>query len=577
LKGLKFSLSLSPQYSNYYNKGQTNQVLWWNYDDPDHLLPSTFLNGFSFNMLAENRNNTYSMLANLLGEYEISTKYGDMKTLLGYEQYYWINENLGAGSNEMSTLKYPYLSQAATGKIWGTASASEQAYRSYFGRMNYNYKRKYYAEFSLRADASSKFASDYRWGYFPSGSVGWILTEEKFIKSLDMPLSHFKLRASYGSLGNDRLGNYLYSSLLSFYNTLISAGNSSQEIRTAALVNLAIEDITWETTTTFDVGFDAAFFDNRLSLTADYFTKETVDMLMKLNVPDIIGFEDPEYNVGDMNTKGWELSMGWRDKIKDFTYGITFNIFDKKSTVGYIDNRILYADNTRTMEGEEFRQWYGYKCEGIFQTQEEVTNSAKPNNNIKPGDLKYKDISGPNGEPDGIINANYDRVPLGSSAPHYEYGGTFDFGYKGFDLSASFQGIGKQIAYVHTDAWRPFQDGWMSPRNEYESSYWSKYNTEAQNLNVKYPRVTSISSGNNYTTFSDFNLQSGAYFRLKNLTLGYTVPQNISKKALLNDFRLYVSANDIFTIDSFPDSWDPEYGGSYFITKSLILGVQVNF
>jgi TonB-linked SusC/RagA family outer membrane protein len=441
----------------------------------------------------------------------------------------------------------------------------------------YNFNNKYYLQGTVRRDGSSRFGKDFRWGTFPSISAGWIVSNESFMESLDPAISFLKLRASYGSLGNDRLGNYLYLSVLQFSNALIANGSDVQAVRSAAQRFLAIEDVTWETTTSLNLGVDLSMFNNRLSLTADYFKKETTDMLLDLSIPALSGYDDPTVNVGSMDTDGWELALSWRDQIGEFKYSTSVNFFDSQSIIGNIRGKRLFdfGDRLLSEEGSEFRSWYGYQSDGIFQTQAEVDAAAVTSDAVGPGDIKYKDLSGPDGVPDGIIN-ELDRTILGGSLPRYQYGGNINLEYKKFDFGLTFQGVGKQNFYISQNFIRPFQESWLSPSTVYANSYWSTYNIPEQNQNASYPRLTENAAGNNYA-FSDFWLTSGAYLRIKNLTFGYTLPSDIFGDTGFSKLRIYVAGNDLFTFDNLIEGIDPEQGTGYLITKSFLLGVKANF
>ncbi|MGL4228156.1 MAG: SusC/RagA family TonB-linked outer membrane protein, partial [Tannerellaceae bacterium] len=220
---------------------------------------------------------------------------------------------------------------------------------------------------------------------------------------------------------------------------------------------------------------------------------------------------------------------------------------------------------------------YGYLTDGLFQTAEEVAQSPVLNKNVKPGDLKYRDISGPDGVPDGKISPDYDRVLLGGSMPRFTYGGRLSVGYKGLDLSMTFQGVGKQNARISTMMMQPLRENWGNIPALIDGNYWSQYNTDEQNQNAMYPRLSYAQAASNYA-MSDYWLFSGRYFRLKNITLSYIIPKSITEKAMIDQLRVYVSANDLFSIDKYPQGWDPEMGSSaYPITRSFMFGFSVNF
>jgi TonB-linked SusC/RagA family outer membrane protein len=448
----------------------------------------------------------------------------------------------------------------------------------------YNYKNRYLFQSNVRYDGSSRFAADYRWGFFPSFSAGWVISDEAFMKNVPV-LSYLKLRASWGSLGNERIGNYPYQSTVSFSNSLFYNAETTTVIskQTAYIGKYAIKDISWETTESFDIGIDAFLFDNKMQIIADYYDKTTRDMLLALEIPNYIGLDNPDQNTGKMSTKGWEFEIRYNDKIGDLNYSVSGNISDFKSVMGDLGGTEFLGSQVK-FQGSEFNEWYGYVSEGLYQTAEEVAGSAKINNRVSPGDIKYKDISGPNGEPDGIINSAYDRALLGGSLPRYEYGGNIRLDYKNIDFSLVFQGVGKINSYMTSIMARPLQGGVYNVPEDVIGNYWSKYNTEQRNKEVFYPRLSEVSaggqaeaSGNNYVT-SDYWLFNGGYFRLKNIVLGYSLPKSIVQKLSLNNVRIYANLSDLFSIDKWKGGYDPESGSSgYFIQKSYLFGISVKF
>ena len=226
-------------------------------------------------------------------------------------------------------------------------------------------------------------------------------------------------------------------------------------------------------------------------------------------------------------------------------------------------------------KGSEYLEWYGYLSDGIYQTQAEVDDSEVLLSTVVPGDIRYKDISGPDGVPDGIISS-YDQVLLGGSLPRYIYGGNIQLGYKNFDMSVVIQGVGKRNVLLTPDMIQPLRDNWGNVPTIVEGNYWSVYNSDEENLKAKYPRLSNNNVSNNYV-MSDFWLFNGGYLRLKNITLGYTLPEDITKKVGINGARVFGSVSDLFSIDNYPDGWDPEVASTgYPITTSFVFGVSVN-
>lgn len=387
-----------------------------------------------------------------------------------------------------------------------------------------------------------------------------------------------KIRASYGTLGNEKIGNYPWQSIMDLGSVPMYTATDIVSIMTAAQTAYAIPDITWETTKTWNVGVDLMMFKNRLSITADVFRKNTYNMLLSRKIPDVLGYSDPQDNIGDMHTNGWEFQIGWNDRVGDFSYAASFNISDYTSIMGNLGGYQSLGSNI-IKEGVEYNAWYGYKSPGLFLSQEEIDNAALLYTNVRPGDVRYTDLSGPDGEPDGIINSDYDRTVLGSSTPHYQYGGNLRLGWKNWNLSMTFQGIGYVLAKL--DQAMVYRDGdaYTFPV-EYDNWYYSELKTPEQNAKAKYPRATLTNSAkNNYEQMTDYWLFNGAYFRMKNITLSYTVPSSLTKRFNVQQLRLYTAATDPFSISNFPQGWDPEsYSNlSAYMVKTFTVGAQITF
>lgn len=582
-KGFSIQAIVAP-FINFKKSKKFKQRAYYTLMDDPEVIGGDLEGGsviYSTNELTEERKETYHVTSQLIANYMKTFGRHNLTLMGGYENYVTKSDELTAARDQYELTQYPYLNIGPEGFMQNSGTGSEYTSNSVFGRVIYSYADRYLFQANIRHDGSSRFASKYRWGTFPSFSAGWVLSEERFMKNLNADwLSFLKLRASWGMLGNERIGDsyFPYMALMTFGNALFY--NDKGEIvseKTAAQRDLAVEDITWETTTSTDIGIDMNFLNNRLRFTADYYWKQTKDMLLSIQIPFIMGYADPKTNAGKMSTKGFDIELGWNDKIGPVTYGATINFSDFKSKIDYLNNSDIIKDGKVKRAGVLFDEWYGYVCEGIYQTQEEVDNSAKLNNTITVGDLKYKDISGPNGVPDGVISAEYDRVPLGNSQPRFQYGGSINVGYKGIDLSIAFQGIGKQNSYLAQAMVQPLRDNYGNIPAIIDGKYWSPFNTDAQNLVAQYPRLTKTNAATNYVT-SDFWIFNGRYFRLKNITLGYTLPELWTNKVGIKKTRVYFSASDLFCFSKFPDGWDPEMGASkYPITTSLVLGLSVNF
>ena len=575
IEGLKISGIVSPFLNFDKEKKFTKKIPYTAWNNPGSI--SGYIEGATETKLEEARNDNYRYTTQFLVNYNKQLKAHSIGVMGGYEFYKAFNENLGASRGQYVLSNYPYLNLGPLDFRDNSGSAFENAYRSWFGRATYSYKDKYLLQANIRYDASSRFAPGYRWGAFPSFSAGWVVSEEAFLKKTAPWLAFLKVRASWGSLGNERIGNYPYQALLSFENSsLFYKGNTVTSAQSAAQWQYVIRDISWETTRSWDLGADINFLQNRLRFTGDYYQKTTSDILLKLQIPNYIGYDNPYQNTGKMYTKGWETQLSWNDRIGDFNYSVSVNVSDFVTRMGDLGGTQFLGDQIKK-QGSEFDEWYGYLSDGIYQTQDEVDKSPKLNANVKPGDVRYKDISGPDGVPDGKISPEYDRVLLGGSQPRYQYGASMQAGYKNWDLGIVLQGVGKQNARLSSDIVRPLSENFGNFPSILDGNTWSKYNTPEQNNAAKYPRYSNTSAGNNYT-MSDFWLISGAYFRLKNISAGYTMPNSWAKKIHIQGVRIYASVNDLFAIHHFPRGWDPEQSQfGYPITTSYVFGASVKF
>lgn len=578
VKGLTITGVFAPEFIYTKTKDFTKQVPYWSSPDDMSATSNNFISQATQTSLVERRNDIFSHTSQIYANY--SETFGEdhnFSAMAGYENYWYTEEGLMASNSSFPHSMIPYLSAGSTDAV---VAKSENVYqlarRSFFGRVMYNYKNKYYIQGNIRVDGSSRFSPEHRWGTFLSASAGWVFTNEEFMEGAGKVLDFGKLRLSYGQLGNERIqGYYPYQSTLTPAYSVGYVGNNVTAIpgysQTAAVIN----DLSWETTTTYDVGLDLEFLDNRLSFSGDYYYKRTDDMLLTVPIAPIIGLTDPYDNVGTMDTKGWEITLGWRDNVGDFSYSVSFNLSDDVSTMGYIGGKEIISGGKIIKEGVEYNSWYGFVSDGLFQTQEEVDNAAKYGNE-QMGDIKYRNLA--DADPDNpLINNEYDRTVLGSSLPHFNFGGNISLAWKGIDFSLDFQGVGKRNSYLSSYMVQPLRSQWYNIPAEIIGKSWSRKNTIAENMSAKYPRYSWNSNESNYA-YSDFWLFDGSYFRVKNMTLGYTLPDRWMKKIYVKNLRLAVTLTDFFTYSHFPKGWDPEGGASaYPITKSVLLSASVTF
>lgn len=572
LKGLTLTAIVAPQYSFY--KGKDHKKRYEVYRITGDPIPGV---GYSSTSLSETRNDNHSLTKQFYANYKLQLKRHSIGLMTGYEDYSYKWEEEGASRTNYSLVNFPYLNLGPDDNQFNSGTAGHNAYRSFFGRITYSWADRYMLQANIRSDGSSRFADGHRWGTFPSVSAGWVISEEPwFNKSI---VDFLKLRGSIGQLGNERIGSeFPYQAKLSFGTGFIPNASTgvSDIVQTAYQTDYAFNDLTWETTTTYGIGADITLLKNSLRASVDYYYKKTTDMLMEVGFPSYFGYNAPQNNAADMHTKGWDFELSWNDQINDFHYGVSFNLFDYRSRMGYMADRQKIDDNSRiTEEGSYFNEWYGYKSMGIILNEEAMLDENGNNipvltNNDKAGNIRYQDIDG-----DGKITASNDRVRLGNSLPEMQYGGSLWAEWKGIDFNLSFQGIGHQLAYWSWPG-TPFNyQAYASPLNLIES-HWSPTATDEENAKVKYPKLTTNSA--NIYAKSDFYLSNGAYMRIKNITLGYTLPSQITKKLSVNKLRVYFSANDLPAFSKYPEGYDPEWDRSGdLLLSSYIFGLNVSF
>lgn len=584
VKGLSIQAVVSP-FINYTKSKKFKPAAWYTLADDPEVIGGYLDSGslWTTNSLSEGRNDSYNVTSQIIANYNVTLgKQANhhLSLMAGFENYVLKSETLTAGRDFYEFTQYPYLNVGPEDYQTNSGTGSMYTSNSVFGRVMYDYDGRYLFQANVRHDGSSRFARKYRWGTFPSASVGWVMSKERWMQDAKPYLTFLKLRASFGTLGNERIGsNYFpYLALMNFSDALFyDIDGSVISTKTAVQTGLAVEDITWETTMSTDLGLDAAFFKDRLHLGFDWYWKTTKDMLLDVNIPYIMGFGNPSSNAGTMATRGFDLELGWSDRVGDFAYSISANLSDFESKVTKMNGSDQINGNRINREGGYYNEWYGYVCEGIYQTQDEVNESAVYNASVRPGDLKYKDISGPEGVPDGKITPEYDRVPLGNSLPRFQYGGQVNLSYKGVEFNMSFQGVGKRLCYLSTPMVQPIRDNYGNVPQIIDGNYWSVFNTAEENAKAFYPRMTKTGITNNYLA-SNHWIFNGGYFRVKNITLAYNFPERLIAKAAMKGLRIYASVTDPFCISGYPDGWDPEMGtSSYPITTSAILGLSIKF
>jgi TonB-linked SusC/RagA family outer membrane protein len=459
-----------------------------------------------------------------------------------------------------------------------TVSEAQNHYAigGYFTRLNYAYQDKYLIEANARYDGSSKFDAQNRWKGFWGVSLGWRVTQEKFMQAVPF-LDDLKIRASYGNVGNQNgigLYDYIQFMNISFSPGATSSGfpilGTSPAVRVSPSGTLVALDRTWEKVNNQNIGIDFALLKNRLYGTVEFFKKKNNNMLIARTYPAVLGATAPDGNNGTLETKGWELSLGWRDKIGSLSYHVAGNISDNTNMlVSYGGQKIINSANrglNGAVEGYPLNTYFGLVYDGRIQTQEQLeayrkfiagnniglpagAATAQANARLSLGDNMFKDVNG-----DGKLTFPEDAVALGRDDPRFVYSFNGGFEWKGFDFSAIFQGVGRRTI-IRDGNWRiPAAVVFQAQNAAFLGKTWSPTNTEAF-----YPRLSTTGTINNYNYYqSDWIAENGSYIRLKNVVLGYTLPATLTQKAKIQRLRVYFSGSDLWEKSNIRDGWDPE-------------------
>ena len=583
-------LYLNGQYAaNYYTRDTKKYVPAMNRwmsdgtEDPGNKLRK--------NSISESHINTLTQTLNATATYQKNINLHDFKLLGGFSQE-WAHTNTLSAGRKVLLLDGIEVIDAGTDEITNGGSAEEWALRSFFGRINYNYDEKYLLEANVRYDGTSRFAKDNRWGCFPSFSAGWNFSKEKFMSFADPVLQMAKLRASWGELGNQNVGDNFYPYLVAI-ESVDKAYPIGNQLNTGfQQIALGNKNIKWETIRMLNIGVDFALFNNRLTVSADWFKKNNMDALVRPSFPLVIGKWQkdssrdylPLENLGEVESRGWEINLAWRDQIGQVKYRAFFNLSDAR-------NKIIDLGSSAPVLGDQIRRvgdpidaYYGYRTDGLaqvddFEGKDSFGNYVNPKFPViqdgvavQPGDIKYKDISGPDGKPDGIID-DYDKEIIGDKTPRYSYSFKGELEWKGIDFSFYLQGVGKANGYLSEEARHCFINDYSVPKK----SHLDRWTPE--NPNASYPRMYYAQTHNR--RFSDFWIENAAYLRLKNVQLGYTFPQKWMRKFGINRLRAYVSADNLFTVTKYFDGFDPEVqqssGDTYPQVRTYVFGLNLTF
>lgn len=514
-----------------------------------------------------------------------------LNAMIGASQEKYYSHNFQASKYDLIDYSL-WVINGATGDASASGSSSEWAMRSFFGRVNLDWNNKYLLELNLRADQSSRFLSNKRTGYFPSGSFAWRIDQEEFMKdAMDKGLSNLKLRLSYGSLGNNSVGNYDALATYAIKNSNYALNNLL--VQGLIQTRLANPNLTWESTYMTNVGLDFGFFNNRFTGTVDYFHKRTKDILINLPAPLVHGSADiPKQNSAIVTNQGVEFTLGWQDKVGDFSYGINGNFTYVKNIVDKFKGKdkggMSISGANVIWEGHSINSQYLLRVDRIIQTDEdlalvqqiidnakqiygkditdnEIFSSGKP----EKGDFLYKDTNG-----DGLINLDDREIVSDGPNPKFQFGLNMNASYKGFDFSILFQGQAGAKTYWQHDLANTasVRYGYQMNKEVVEGRWYEGRTTPA-----KYPRLLEYSNKKN-KEMSDFYLQDLSFLKIRNIQLGYTLPKSIVEKTSLERIRVYGSMENFFTFTSFR-GFDPELGGTlgYPAMKNVVVGINVSF
>lgn len=561
-EGFAIRTQAAAQVWNDNYKDWRNQETFYDYFNPTQVRKS-----ISINRLDQRKNTVNETYLRALGEYNNGFGEHALTAILGYDQ-------TTRDFNEIRAIREGFYSNALQEINAGDASrddafgfSNQWRLRSGFGRLSYNYAGKYLLEGSARYDGSSRFAQGNRYGFFPSVSAGWRISEEPFFKNNVGFISDLKLRGSWGRMGNQDIGLYRYFPTIRFGHNYVF-GNSL--VTGAAQTQLANQDISWETTEMTNLGVDLTVLDGRLTFTGDIYDKNTTGILLELPIPNVIGLGAPIQNAAEVNNRGWELGANWGDMVGGVNYSVGLNLWDNVNKIVDLRGTGPYVSFPFVRrEGGSLGDMWGYEALGLFRDAADVAASAKhPSPLTGPGDIKYKDQNG-----DGVINED-DRVVIGNDLPRYQLGSNLSASWRGLDLGLFFQGVLKADVYmtgalVEGPVWE-----------NYTTTIWlDRWTADNPNPNARMPKP-SLNRHHNHGAWSSFWVQDASYLKLKTAQIGYQLPASLSRYVGSDAMRVYLAGQNLIT-------WsgdlvlDPEFpsgrGTVYPQTRTISLGTSIQF
>lgn len=539
---------------------------------------------------------------NLYSEYQREFRGGHaLKAMVGFQAEVNNFRNIGATRNDIISEDLPSIGSSSGKEKIDKGQYSHWATAGFFARVNYDYKGRYLAEVNTRYDGTSRFARDKRWNLFPSVSLGWNVAREAFMEPYENVISNLKFRGSWGELGNQNTESlYPYIQLMKF----VAADRDSNWLinnlrpNTSNAPNLISALLGWETMRSYNIGVDMGFLNNRLNVSFDYFNRKTINMVGPApELPVILGAAVPKTNNADMVSTGFELDLAWRDRIGQVSYGVHLLLSDDRQKVTNYPNKTGSLDTWRN--GQYMGEIWGYVTHGIAQTDQEMqdwlakVDQSQLGKDWKAGDIMYEDLNG-----DGVINGGSntisdsgDKKIIGNNAPRFKYGVDLDASWKGFDMRIFLQGVAKRDYWFSDNMFWGASGGlWQSGCFVEHLDYFrAEGDVDGANLNGYFPRP-SFEGGKNQQAQTRY-LQNAAYLRVKNLQLGYTFPEHVTKKFGVSNLRLFFSGENLFTFSPLPDSFDPEtlgtgYGANWGsvnsakthpLSRTFSTGFSVNF
>ncbi|WP_255501679.1 TonB-dependent receptor [Olivibacter sp. SDN3] len=578
-------LDVKAQYGLVRSNGKrtilNSTINYYSPDDNERIYQNNFPNSID----VRDYTNLYQTFIGTVNYAKTFAEKHELSGLLGVSQEENINNYFEATRQNLPVETIPSLNLGVDNPL-NTSSGYQYALQSVFGRVNYAYDSKYLFEGNFRYDGSSRFAPEVRWNWFGSASVGWVFSAENFFENLRSTIETAKLRASYGTQGNDRIRRgdvdlyYPYMSILEPAQVGSNNPIGNQPRIGFRQTEFANRIVTWEQAEKFNVGLDLTMLNGRLDIAADYFINNTNDILLNPPLPDVIGMGTnyPSQNAGAVQNKGWEVNLAWQDQIGEVKYGVNVNLSDVRNKITRLDDYAQNLGNQVRLVGHPIDALYGFIADRIAQVDDFdlVDGEYVPRfpfqagDLVGPGDLIYR----PQNQDDEAITVGKDRHILGSDIPRYTYGFRGDLAWKGIDFSFFIQGVGKADGWLTGSARHPFMNNSAMPQ-EVHLDRWTPENTGAA-----YPRF--VFNRDHNTRLSSYWIENAAYLRLKNIQLGYTLPDRITEKFRASKLRFYVSAENLFTMSDFFYGYDPEasvgQGANFYPQlKTFVVGLNVNF